>query len=163
MVFPQAAVSGSNSPLLVLPEMNPSVPPLLLVDDDECDLFLLQRALQKAGIGLPQHIATNGEQAINYLSGQGEFADPDAFPIPGAVFLDLKMPFVSGFDVLEWTRSQPRLTVVPFFVLTGSSLERDRQRALELGAKGYLVKPPTPEMLLDVLGLTRPERQQSTA
>jgi CheY-like chemotaxis protein len=124
---------------------------LLLVDDEETDIFFLQRALKKASINLSQHIVTNGEEAINYLSGQGQFADRIAFPIPQGIFLDLKMPFVSGFEVLEWIRSQPQLSSIPVFVLTGSSLDRDRERALALGAKAYLIKPPTPETLTQVL------------
>ena len=125
--------------------------PLLLVEDDPQDLFLLQRALQKAGITLPQRIATNGEQAINYLSGTGHFADRDAFPIPQAMLLDLKMPFFSGFEVLEWMRSQPHLSGVRVIVLTGSSMDNDRKRALALGAEAYLVKPATPQALADIL------------
>ena len=61
------------------------------------------------------------------------------------------MPFVSGFEVLEWLRTQPGLSDVQVFVLTGSSLERDRERALALGAKAYLIKPPTPEALSEIL------------
>jgi CheY-like chemotaxis protein len=129
------------------------IPPLLVADDDPGDVFLLQRALQKARIDFPQHIVTNGEATISYLSGKGEFSDRNKFPMPRAVFLDLKMPCVSGFDVLEWMRSQPHLASIPVFVLTGSSIERDRQRALELGAKEYLIKPPTPSVLG---GLLRP-------
>lgn len=142
--------------------MAPPTLPLLLVDDEPGDIFLLQRALKKANIIVPDRIVTDGEQAISYLSGADEFADRDAFPMPGAIFLDLKMPFVSGFDVLEWLRTQPQLASIPVFVLTGSSIERDRQRALELGAKAYLVKPPTPETLLKILELARAEPQQPT-
>ncbi len=131
--------------------MPPPIPPLLLVDDDEADIFLLQRALQKANLTLPEHIATDGEEAIDYLSGHGPFADRNAFPIPHAIFLDLKMPFVSGFEVLEWIRTQPQLASIPVFVLTGSSIERDRQRALELGARQYLTKPATPALLVELL------------
>ncbi len=79
------------------------------------------------------------------------------------MFLDLKMPFVSGFDVLEWIRSQPQLSALKVFVLTGSSIERDRQRALALGAKDYLVKPPTPEMLLQFLENALVQKNQTTA
>ncbi|HLH56911.1 MAG TPA: response regulator [Verrucomicrobiae bacterium] len=125
--------------------------PLLLVEDDPTDLFILQRALRKANVTLPQHVATNGEEAINYLSGVNQFSELSAFPIPCAVFLDLKMPFISGFEVLEWVRSQPQLCDLNVVVLTGSSVERDRERALALGAKAYLVKPPTPQVLSDVL------------
>jgi CheY-like chemotaxis protein len=124
-----------------------AAPPLLLVDDDPGDIFLLQRALTKANINLPQQIAINGEEAISYLSGEGEFANREEFPLPCAVFLDLKMPFTSGFEVLEWLRSQPQLSNLPVYVLTGSSLETDRERALRLGATAYMVKPPTPEAL----------------
>jgi CheY-like chemotaxis protein len=127
--------------------MPPSTAPLLLVEDDPADLFFLQRALAKANITLPQRVATNGEQAISYLSGKGTFADRDAFPIPQSIFLDLKMPFLSGFEVLEWMRSQPQLAEIDTFVLTGSSIDRDRQRALGLGAKAYLVKPASVESL----------------
>jgi len=130
--------------------------PLLLVDDDPNDLFLLQRALKKAGITLPYEIASNGEQAVHYLSGVGRFANRHAFPLPHSIFLDLKMPFVSGFDVLEWIRFQPALASIPVFVLTGSSVERDRQQSLALGAKAFLVNPPPPEMLLPLLGSAQP-------
>jgi CheY-like chemotaxis protein len=128
-----------------------STAPLLLVDDDPNDIFMLQRALKKANVTVPQHVAMNGEQAINYLSGQGRFADRGAFPVPQAMFLDLKMPFVGGFEVLEWLRSQPQLSDIRVFVLTGSSVERDQERALALGARAYLVKPATPNVLSEVL------------
>lgn len=131
--------------------MPPTTPSLLLVDDDEGDIFILQRALRKANVSFPQHIATNGEQAIDYLSGLGPFGDRNAFPIPHAIFLDLKMPCLGGFEVLEWIRTQPQLASIPVFVLTGSSIERDRQRALALGARHYLTKPPTPDILLQLL------------
>jgi CheY-like chemotaxis protein len=130
--------------------MPPSIAPLLLVEDDPADLFFLQRALAKANITLPQRVATNGEQAISYLSGKGSFVDRDAFPMPQSIFLDLKMPFFSGFEVLEWMRSQPQLAEVNVFVLTGSSIDRDRERALGLGAKAYLIKPATPETLREL-------------
>jgi CheY-like chemotaxis protein len=125
--------------------------PLLLVDDDPGDIFLLQRALKKASIELPQRIVTNGEDAIDYLSGQGQFADREAFAPPQAMFLDLKMPFVSGFEVLEWIRTQPQLAGLKVFVLTGSSIDLDHDRALALGAKACLVKPPTHEAITELL------------
>jgi CheY-like chemotaxis protein len=111
----------------------------------------MKRAMSKANLDLPLHIATNGEEAIDYLSGVGTYADRQAYPLPDCVFLDLKMPFMSGFDVLEWLREQPSLSDLKVVVLTSSPEDRDRERALELGARGYAVKPPSPQMLLEVL------------
>jgi CheY-like chemotaxis protein len=124
---------------------------ILLVEDDPNDVFLMERAMAKAKINLPMQVATNGEDAIHYLSGQGKYADRSAHPLPGCMFLDLKMPFVNGFEVLEWLRIQPGIADLAVVVLTSSPEERDRERAQQLGVKGYLVKPPSPQMLVDVL------------
>src|SRR5207245_1002728 len=110
-----------------------------------------ERAMAKAKINLPMQVATNGEDAIHYLSGQGKYADRSAHPLPGCMFLDLKMPFVNGFEVLEWLRIQPGIADLAVVVLTSSPEERDRERAQQLGVKGYLVKSPSPQMLVDVL------------
>ena len=67
------------------------------------------------------------------------------------MFLDLKMPFVNGFEVLEWLRVQPAIADLSVVVLTSSSEERDRRRAEQLGVKGYMVKPPSPQLLLELL------------
>lgn len=131
--------------------MAEAAPPLLVVEDDPNDLFFLERALQKAKLRFRIYVARNGDEAIQYLSGGGAFGDRQSFPIPKSILLDLKMPFVSGFQVLEWIRSQPHLSSIPVFVLTGSSVQRDREHALALGAKDYLVKPPTAEMLSKIL------------
>src|SRR5947207_8557869 len=115
---------------------------ILLVEDDPNDVFFMARAMAKTGVNLPMHIAQNGEEAIRYLAGDGKYADRRAYPIPCCVFLDLKMPFLSGFEVLEWVRAQPAFSDLPVIVLTSSNEERDRERAFQLGAKGYLIKPP---------------------
>jgi CheY-like chemotaxis protein len=117
---------------------------ILIVDDNEDDVFAIRRALAKAGIGNPQQIASNGQVAIDYLSGVGAFADRAKFPLPFIVFLDLKMPFRDGFEVLEWIRQRPEFNAIVVVVLTGSDEVRDHQRAYALGARSYLVKPPTP-------------------
>ncbi len=125
---------------------------ILLVEDDEHDAFFMERALRKARPDLSLRLACDGEQALDYLNGQGVFADRIAHPLPSIIFLDLKLPYISGFQILEHLRSAPLPHPVPVFVLTSSPEESDRSRALELGAKDYFVKPPTPEMLLQVLG-----------
>src|ERR1041385_7640827 len=126
--------------------------PILLVEDNPHDAFFLKRALLKVRQDLSLQLVADGEQALRYLNGELEYTDRALFPLPFLILLDLKLPYLSGFDVLEQTRNNPTLSAIPVFVLTSSSEERDRRRALELGARDYLVKPPTPEMLLRILG-----------
>ena len=134
--------------------MNPQHKGILLVEDDENDVFFMEWSLSKARLDPPVHVAVNGQDAIDYLSGIAQYSDRDAHPLPQWIFLDLKLPFVHGLEVLEWICEQPSLADIKVFILTSSPEERDRQRAAQLGAKAYLIKPPNPQMLLDVLGLT---------
>jgi CheY-like chemotaxis protein len=124
---------------------------VLLVEDNEDDVFLLKRAMSKADLDVRINVASDGQEALDYLAGAGNYADRATHPLPECVFLDLKLPFVHGFEVLEWIRNQPTLAHITVFVLTSSPEDRDLQRARQLGAKGYLVKPPTPQMLLQAL------------
>ena len=125
---------------------------ILVVEDDPHDAFFLKRALHKVRQDLPLQFVTDGEQALNYLNGQLQYSDRGAYPLPVTIFLDLKLPYFSGFQILEHIKGKPDLASISVFVLRSSPEERDRQRALELGAKAYLVKPATPEMLRNVLG-----------
>ena len=114
---------------------------LLIVEDDADALFLLQRAFLKVGLSASLHVAVDGEEAVAYLSGRGAYADRAAHPLPTLVLLNLKLPKKSGLEVLEWMRQQPRLRRIPVVIITTSGEERDRRRALELGAREYYVKP----------------------
>src|SRR6267142_4902399 len=89
--------------------MTPYPPGILLVEDNEDDVFLMQRAMSKANLRPPLHVAVNGQDAIDYLVGTGAYADRAAYPLPHCIFLDLKLPFVDGFEVLEWLGAQPAL------------------------------------------------------
>jgi CheY-like chemotaxis protein len=131
--------------------MNTNNPVILLAEDDENDVFFMQRALQKAGVSSQLQVVADGQQTIDYLQGKDKFADRDQHPLPSLLLLDLKMPFMNGFDVLAWMRSQANLQELPVVVLTSSNEERDRQRAKELGARGYFVKPPTREMVAELI------------
>jgi len=114
---------------------------VLYVEDDESDRFFMQLAF--AGLGLESAFFTvpDGRIAIDYLSGNGPFADRAVHPIPGIMLLDLNLPVVSGFEVLEWIRKQPNYVQLPVVIFSSSSLEQDRLKARELGANEYLQKP----------------------
>ena len=124
---------------------------ILLAEDDDNDVFFFKRALSKTELDLAVHVAANGEQAIDYLSGKDQYGDRATYPLPCCIFLDLKLPFLSGFEVLEWLRSQPNLRDLKVAVLTSSPEERDRQKAAELGVEKYFVKPPTPKMIVEAI------------
>jgi CheY-like chemotaxis protein len=114
---------------------------ILLVDDDSNDVLLIQRAFQKAGLGKSLRVVRSGEQAMSYLSGTGTYSDREEHPLPFLLLLDLKMPGTDGFEVLQWARNEPELKRLLIVVLTSSSLQSDVDRAYELGANSYLVKP----------------------
>jgi CheY-like chemotaxis protein len=121
--------------------MNSSAPHLLLVEDDENDVFFLRRALQSAGAPVQLHVAPDGRQALDYLQGRNGFEDRAVHPLPTLVLLDLKVPYVSGLDVLRQIRSDPKLRRLIVVVFTSSSLDSDVVQAYEIGANSFLVKP----------------------
>jgi CheY-like chemotaxis protein len=123
---------------------------LLLVEDNEDDVFLMKRALNGAHVVNPLMVAEDGQEAVDYLSGAGKFADRDQYPLPAVVFLDLKLPFISGHDVLAWIRGQKEFESLVVIVLTSSNEASDLSKSYSLGANSYLVKPPTPEQLEDL-------------
>jgi CheY-like chemotaxis protein len=114
---------------------------ILLVDDDENDVLLLQRAFKKAGLQDWLRTLSDGDQAIEYLSGRGAYSDRVKSPLPFLVLLDLKMPGTDGFEVLRWIRTESDLKRLLVVVLTSSNLQSDVDKAYELGANSYLVKP----------------------
>ena len=114
---------------------------VLYVEDSAADYDLLKLASRKCGTPFSLQHAGDGEQAISYLSGAGTFADREEHPFPDMVLLDLKMPRLDGFEVLEWIRGNPATKSLPVVVLAGSSFRADIRRALELGANSYAAKP----------------------
>jgi CheY-like chemotaxis protein len=123
---------------------------VLLVEDDPDDVLIMQRTFQRFRLPKPLQVLASGELAISYLDGRDQFADRQEYPLPTLMFLDLKLPGLSGFEVLTWIRQQARLSKVQVVVLTGSRKSLDVYRAYELGANSYLVKPVQPE---DIAGL----------
>jgi CheY-like chemotaxis protein len=120
---------------------------ILLVEDNQDDLFLMKRALQSARIVNPLIVVETGQEAMDYLGGAGKFADRDSYPIPAAVFMDLKLPFVFGHEVLAWIRRRKEFESLVVIVLTSSNEASDLNRCYSLGANSYLIKPPTAEQL----------------
>ena len=114
---------------------------ILLVEDDQNDVFFLQYAFETANITNPLHVATDGAQAIDYLAGRGKYSDRARFPLPCLILLDLKLPIKMGLDVLRWIHQQPHLGNLLVIVLTSSSNAEDIDEAYSLGARSYLVKP----------------------
>src|SRR5262249_53688502 len=120
-------------------------------EDSPSDAFLLRLAVAEAHLKVVLHFVSDGEQAIEYLKKEGRYADSKTEPLPDLILLDLKLPRMDGFDVLDWIRRQPRLNHLPVIVFTSSSLTIDINRAYALGAKSYLVKPRELEQLSKAL------------
>lgn len=114
--------------------------PVLYAEDDENDAFLMTRAFRQAEIINPLVVVSDGNAAIEYLSGKGDFR-PEGLRLPRLVLLDLKMPGKSGLEVLEWIHNQPAFSTVPILMFTSSSQERDVRQAYQLGANGCVLKP----------------------
>ena len=123
---------------------------ILLVEDNEDDVFLMKRALKGARVSNLLYVVEDGQQAEDYLTGAGQYADREAYPLPAIVFLDLKLPYISGHDVLAWIRRQKGFDSLVVIVLTSSNEASDLSRCYALGANSYLVKPPTPDQLEDL-------------
>lgn len=130
--------------------MDPKTATILLVEDDPNDVFFLQYAFEQAGIRNPLHPVEDGQHAIDYLAGNGKYSDRAKFPLPCIVLLDLKMPGVSGLDVLRWIKEQPHLASILVIVLTSSKDINDVYETYKLGARSFLVKPLSLEERLEV-------------
>jgi CheY-like chemotaxis protein len=83
----------------------------------------------------------DGSEAIRYLRGEGRYADRTAYPLPELMLVDLRLPGMPGFEVLQWIRQQPGLARLAVVVITGMAAPGDAQRAQELGATGFMLKP----------------------
>jgi CheY-like chemotaxis protein len=129
-----------------------SAPPVILLAEDlESDVLLLQRALRQARIVNPVKVVNDGEQAIAYLKGEGKYADRAEYPVPSLLLLDLKMPRLGGLEVLSWAQNQPGLKDLRIVVLSGSRELEDVNRAYQLGAHTFLVKPTEFDQLVALM------------
>lgn len=125
--------------------------PVLLVEDNDDDVFFFQRAWAAAAIANPLHVARDGQDAIDFLAGTGPYGTGEKTPAPGIVLLDLKLPFRNGHEVLTWIRGQPACKRCIVLFLTSSRESTDVRRAYEAGANGYLVKPASAAQLTEMV------------
>ncbi len=127
---------------------------ILQVDDDPNDVFLLRHAMKKMGMDNSIQVATDGQEAIDYLQGTGKFADRSKYPWPCLVLLDLKLPYVMGLDVLRWIRQHHGMALV-VVMLTASGEDADIATAYRLGANAFLTKPSEASKLEDLVKAVR--------
>ncbi|MFN7140630.1 MAG: response regulator [Limisphaerales bacterium] len=124
---------------------------ILVIDDDPNDRFMIERAFRKNGVRDTIHLLAGGSEAIDYLNGEGKFADRKKFEFPSLVITDLKMPEVDGFGVLKHIKRNPQWAVIPTIMLSGSADTNDIKNAYLWGAASFLNKPASPTELQDKL------------
>ena len=124
---------------------------ILAAEDEASDRMIFEMAFQRAKLPCSLVFVHDGQQAVDYLSGKGQYADRAAHPLPALLVLDLKMPRMNGFDVLTWLAKQPDLKEIPAVVLSSSSDEFDVKKARELGAREYFVKPHSLHELIEIM------------
>ena len=120
---------------------------ILIVEDDPNDILFLKMALEAVAIQNPVAEAKDGKEALDYLSGNGPYANRKRYPLPYLLLLDLKLPHLMGLDLLKWIRQRPELHSLIVIVFTSSANPADVEEAYKLGANAYLVKPSSFEKL----------------
>lgn len=118
-----------------------NIPVMLLVEDEADDQFFVRHALKNASINLNLQILSRGDEGLAYLKGEGRYADREAFPLPTLIVLDIKLPRISGIEILAWLRKQAQFSSLPAFMMTYSDVPEEIERCRDLGVNGYFVKP----------------------
>jgi CheY-like chemotaxis protein len=120
----------------------PNVSPVLLAEDNPNDVLLVRRALEETKALNPLQVVENGAEAIQYLAGDGQFADRTAYPFPALFLLDLKMPVMDGLGVLRWLHEHPDIPrKLPVVVLSSTELPNETQIAYAMDIQACIVKP----------------------
>lgn len=114
---------------------------ILLVEDNSQDEMLTLRALRRSNLANRIDVARDGQQALDYLFKEGEFAQREGPLLPAVVLLDIGLPRLSGLEVLERLRADERTRLLPVVILTSSDDERDRLRGYEGGCNSFVLKP----------------------
>jgi two-component system, response regulator len=124
---------------------------ILMADDDEDDVLLTQKALQKGRLLNPLYTVRDGEELLDYLLHRGDFTDETNSPRPGLILLDLNMPKKDGREALKEIKSHADLKDIPIVVFTTSKAEEDIYRSYKLGVNSFITKPVTFESLIEVM------------
>lgn len=122
--------------------------PVLLVEDNPDDVLITKRAWKKGCIKNSLHVVNNGEEALQFLRREKDYADA---PTPCLILLDLKMPRMDGFEALEEIKGDNELKSIPVIVLTSSDRDQDVERAYKLGCNSYIVKPINFENFIEAI------------
>jgi len=127
---------------------------ILLVEDDENDATLMKMAFEKNKILNPVQWVRDGLEAVAYLNGDGDYADRSKYPFPEVLLLDLKMPRMSGMELLAWIAEHPDFKIIPTIIMTSSRQEPDIEKAYKLGANTYMTKPCSLDELAQMVKVT---------
>jgi CheY-like chemotaxis protein len=122
----------------------PNAGVILLAEDDPNDVLLFRRAFQRAGFSNHLIVLNDGDDALKYLKGEGQYGERSAFPLPVLLLLDLSMPRLGGLEVLQWVRTQAELKHLPVIILTSSTFAPDLAKAYQAGANSFMSKPGDP-------------------
>ena len=129
--------------------MQPCV--ILYAEDEDTDVLFLELAFQRAGLPHTLKAVPDGQTALDYLQGNGSYSDREKYPLPRLILLDINMPRKSGFEVLAWIRRQTHLKAVPVVMFTSSEHPADMEKARQLAADDYLIKPSNPLELSEMV------------
>jgi two-component system response regulator len=125
--------------------------PLLIAEDSESDVFFMLRVMDQAGVLNPIYVVRDGNETLAYLQGARQYADRSAYPIPGIVLLDLKMPGIDGFDILRWKKTQPNLQHTLMVAVSSFDGIYAINLAYETGADTFLSKPLSSDDILNLI------------
>lgn len=124
---------------------------VLYAEDDENDIFFMKRAFARLQTPRPLHVVQDGQEAVDYLVGRGAFADRGIYPVPDLLILDIKMPHLSGREVLEWVRQRGQFSKMRVVMLTSSTHDEDVKFCAKAGADAYLTKPSQADKLIELM------------
>ncbi|HTI72014.1 MAG TPA: response regulator [Candidatus Limnocylindria bacterium] len=124
---------------------------ILATEDEESDRLIMELVYERTGLPNRLVILSDGQEAVNYLQGNGIYHDRTLHPLPALLLLDLKMPRMNGFDVLAWLATQPQFKDLPTVMFSASAYDQDIRKARELGARDYFVKPLEIQQFVQIL------------